>query len=190
MEKRNLSYLVFILLCKRERRQQILCRWHTKQPLDGSDAVDIIVKFINIILHEPIRFQMTQTDISLWRGKLSIPHTWMTTDEKNMVSNLYKKHKTLFKQREKYEANCFKFSRCTIQNKLYSIYSLQHRRELIRDFAAICLTIRKKQTHHFRWLLIQVCQQIMISRSKPDRFIFELHNQLQLDGNVREIPVI
>ena len=133
---------------------------------------------------------MTNTAISFWKGKLEIPYTWLTTEETTLVTLLYKQHKTLFKYREKYEANCFKFSMCTLDTKLYTMYSAQHRRELIRDFAAICMTIRKKEVTQFRWTLIQCCQQLMVTRATIDRFVFELHHQLQLGRNVREIPVI
>ena len=190
MEKRNLSYLIFILLCKRERRQQILCKWHAKQPFEGNNGVEIMTKFINIVLHEPVRIQMTHTALSLWRGKLEIPYTWMTVEERSLIVELYKHHEILFTYRQRYEGNCFKFTRCTLNTKLYDMYSLQHRRELIRDFAAICITIRKSESIWFRWLLIRCCQEIMMSRNRTDRFVYELHHQLQANRNVINIPVI
>jgi len=186
MEKKELSYLIFILLCKRNRRQQIIFKWNASQPVKGDTPVEILTLFINTILHESIKVVMTHNAISFWDGKLQIPYAWLTAEESNQVKQLYIKHKSIFKHREKYEANCFKFSQCILKG---DIYPLKHRRELVRDFATICTHILKKNNQG-RWLLIQCCQQMMVSRKKTDRFIYELHNQLQLNGNVRNIPVI
>lgn len=187
MEKKELSYLIFILLCKRNRRQQILSNWHATQPVKGDTTVEIWTRFIDTILHESIRVVMTHNAISFWNGKLSIPYTWLTAEESQQVVKLYVKHKTLFKHREKYEASCFKFSQCTLNSS--SLYPLKHRKELVRDFATICVHIKKKGDWG-RWLLIHSCQRIMITRKSTDRFVYELQNQLQLNGNVRNIPVI
>lgn len=183
MSKKDLSYFIFILLCKRERRKQILYQWHIKKPFNSQNLIEIWTNFIDIILHDKIQILMTETSISFWNGKLEIPYIWLTHEEKQYIINMYISKVKIFKMREKYEANKFKYTQCTLTGTLYSIYKLQHRRELIRDFAIIC--------KNYRWQLIKCCQCIIIKKEKKaDRFIYELHNQLQLDGNIENIPVL
>jgi len=173
----DLEFFIFNLLCKRKRRILILTKWHTTFEPE-KDIASTFHKFFKIILYSPIKLTMYQDYFKLFDNTqdLQIPYKWLLPQEQDFIIKLFKEREQVFGKIEFYVSGTFSLRNCKIQGD--NLWSIEHRREILRDF--VFLVIKKKDFQHAHYFLLNMCQKFLADEKiKPDRFIVELHNVLQ-----------
>jgi len=190
----NLNLLLYSLLCKPKRRQYLLMKWHSTSPVKGTSISTIFKQFIDLILYYPIRFVIDKNACSFFNGKLSIPYTWLTDLEQEYIIQLFIDRESIFKSIQKYGIDHIQLSQCTLNVHAKNVFGIVHRRQIVRDFISLVLYKQPKSTQqaHFKWLLIHVCQHMMVDRmgDKTDRIIYELHHMLQNNCDLNNLVVV
>lgn len=173
-----LESFIFDILGKRNRRLLILTRWLTKEIN--------LQKLFECILYQPVKLQITNDRVRILDCDfLDIEHGWLTQEERKMLETLFVHRYTLFGDVQFFKTEgTFMLRQCKINtNKLWPI---EQRREILRDF--VWLLISKKDIQIYpESLLLGICQKLIATRKKPDRFIEEMHNALQGRGNINEV---
>lgn len=159
--------LVHALLCKRQRRIQVIALWHSKAiPFDGeTNLFKIVYKFINVILYAPLQISMHADYFYVFR-ELRIPYSFLTTFEREIAKDLYLNRSEHFQSCEFY-VNNYKLDRCR-ENVVLPVLN---RREIVRDFVGLL------QSRRYRYVVLYVVQWILVERKDP--FVLDLHEVAQ-----------
>lgn len=160
--------LIHNLLCKRKRRLELILYWHSDSiPFEAeTNLLNIIYRFINIILYDPVQVSM-HADYFYVLRELKIPYALLTAEEREIVKNLFSNRCEYFGSCEFYVTN-YKLTRYRQRLEL----SMQHRREIVRDF--IGLLFKK----HYQCAVLHVIQRLLIEKSN-DLFLIAVHEVLQ-----------
>lgn len=170
---------LFNLLGKRKRRILILSRWHMSQCVAGNTFEEIMQNFMECVLYKPIEITMYPEYMRIFPIEgLKIYYNWLFPEELEFVKELYLKRSEYFKSCNFFINNAFRFSGATAK------FSIQNRRELVRDFVHMYIAIKKEV-----FTLLYVCQQMLLNRN-VDRFIVDLHHALQGRFNIKNIMCI
>lgn len=198
MDKKKVAHLVYILLCKRVRRGQILAHLHVKQPCEaphGGGFVSVAKLFINIVLYHKFALVLKHDSISFFNGKLPLMLSWLTPEERSIVNQMYDERVALFKNRKEFQSslNHFEYSHFALNGARYDHFSLIHRRELVRDFLGLCMSYEGKATlepFYMWWKLIEVLQHLIAERGiKTDPALLQFHDQLQKQRPIKDVPI-
>lgn len=174
-----LQQFLFNLLCKRKRRRNLMLRFHTRMPFKGATLDQVFQKFIQCILHHPIRLQIGNSYLSCFGGELRIHFTWLTLEERNTVHMIVSNKEKLFRKITVLESNEVIMSQCIFDKQLTSSYAIENRRELVRDFVYYLLHVQKDVSKEiYKYYLKKTCLKIITVSREVDRFVFELHNGL------------
>lgn len=171
-EQFDLDLLLFRLLGKRKRRQQILMHWHSK-PV--KDAQDYMYLFVDTVLHQPIEFSMYSEYFCLFGNQMfSIYYHWLEPGEVQMIATAFRLRRELFLlQSVGDEGTC-----CLTQCKVTGNFAKHNRRELVRDYCWMGIA-RKDAELFFKFLLLRTLQKIKTKRKIIDPFVHQLHYALQ-----------
>lgn len=170
---------LFKLLGKRKRRIYILAKWHSSKCIEGERLEDVMKNFMHCILYNPIEITLYPEYLRIFAiPGLHIYYSWLRSDELEFIKEIYLSRKDYFKNCNFFVDKAFRFSGCT------ATFSIQHRRELVRDFVNMYISIKKET-----FVLLYVCQQMLLN-PKVDRFIVDLHHALQGRFNIKEILCI
>lgn len=163
---------IFGLLGKRKRRKNILCHWHSGAQ---KDAYAYVYEFVDTILHKPIDF-VIKTEYIYFFGDTLLPiHlSWLTENERDMLASAYACKKALFGLISVHNQGCL-LAAC----KLKGTFSIENRRELVRDFCWMGLS-NKEVSLVFESVLLHVLQKLKVTRRFTyDPFVHQLHFALQ-----------
>lgn len=173
--------LIRSLLCKRRRRIELLMYWHANSvPYEAEmDFHNIIYRFINSILYEPLQVSM-HGDYLIIIKDLKIPYAFLNEKERKIVKDLFINRAEHFGVCEFFVTN-YRLTR--YRSRLE--FSTLHRRELVRDFVVMLL---KRQ---YRYALLHVIQtRFLAPESKRDAFIVAVHEVLQGRTKLNELVCI
>lgn len=172
--KRQIDILLYSLFCKRSRRQCLILKWHTMRPVKGNTVKEVFKQFVLILLHNSIQIYMYKDAICFFKNEeLRIPYSWLTVDELEIVKYMFVHRKDIFIHVD--DVNCvLKYTKCGLS------LDMDYRREMVRDFAQFVTTLKKDKAIYLKSVLLQSLQQIIAEEPfKTDRFLFELHFNLQ-----------
>lgn len=163
------------LLGRRSRRIPILYRWNTSSaPCKGDTVENVVDVFINILLYSEICLEMTHLaiypfGISNGHG-LSIPFTWLTCRELETVKWIHCKRTQLFRCERRHPNKQENFVLQDVIGKL--TLSIQHRRELVRDFVGMCLVQKNPEiSAALHYALLLAVHKMIHSKVQVDAFI-------------------
>ena len=173
-----MEQFVYNLLCKRKRRILILTRWHTSKSIDGDDAHTVITNFFKLLLYEPINIHLNHDHIKTFAGSsLKIPFVWMNDWERGFIKKLYIDRNNVFENVQTFNNNnTFVCNKCKFNNA--SIWPIENRREMLRDFVWMTIQNKKFQISG-PFLFKSVCERLKLDKKNLDQFINELYNALQ-----------
>lgn len=170
MEKHAALVEAFLasLLGKRKRRFPILWCWHARQPVKGETTTDVVYRFVRLLLFSPLQVEMTRQGLTLWPGEpnLMILYSWLTEEELLTIKWLFRNRHTVFRSIRQSDNGDFELSKCKLQVKL----SLQHRRELVRDFLFMSQMQKPAIAAHLRFALRQAIEQLILEGKVDDLF--------------------
>lgn len=171
------------LLGRRSRRIPILYRWNTvSQPCKGDTLESVVETLINTLLYGEICLEMTHAALypfGMSKGHgLSIPFTWFTRQELETIKWIHCKRTELFKCERRHLNDKNNFVLTQFMGKL--TLSIEHRRELVRDFTGMCLVQKSPERFHYA---IMLALHKMIHGNCVDQFIVGILRLL--DGNCR-----
>lgn len=176
---------LYSLFGKRKRRILILARWHAqpKPPIETPQNTleSITQAFITCLLKEPIVLSLYKTHIKVFNVQgMHIPHEWLFPHEMQYINDLYaRRFEVNFKSRDTFVNGTF-----ALTGLREAELSIQHRRELVRDFIWM-VSSRKADEHLWKYTLLVVFQQLLLRDRDP--LIVGLHAALQGRANLREI---
>lgn len=162
------------MLCKKKRRLHILLRWHCSKCTEGDDFETVVANFFKIILYTPLKIALFTTHIQLFQisTQLIIPYSWLNPHEKSLLQEVMINRKEYFGNIQNFVNDGFLMK----DYKKPIDWSIQHRREILRDFVLFCYS---KKDIHSTYLFLSVCQKLMLNAKNVDRFVLELHNAIQ-----------
>jgi hypothetical protein len=173
MEKKlDISAFIFGLLGKRRRRAHILAHWHTGKCIGGeTDARRVVFLFTDWILNKPIHLSMYPDYFRIFPvGGLNIYYTWLLPHEREFLIELYNRRTEYFASTQHFASGGFQLLGCKNAE-----FSLENRKELVRDFFIMFRTVVKWSDY----VLVHACQQLLIQSGGKDMFIRELHEGAQ-----------
>jgi hypothetical protein len=186
MEKTHFQQLIYKLLCKRKRRAKILLQWHRRQCTPGKTPFETLHSFFQIVLYGSIHVGLTHEALQLFpdaKQGMDIPYAWLTPQEQLQICKMFVHRSTLFTKHCFYDSGHCKMYGYKHNGPLYSLWSLEHRRELLRDFCFLVLSIPDKCVcTYYRVLLTQIVQHMMHTPPRGrtvDPFLASLHCVLQ-----------
>lgn len=171
-ERFDLDLLLFRLLGKRKRRQQLLMHWHSKVV---KDPLEYMHSFIDTILHQPIEFSVYSEYFSFFTNQnFCIYYHWLEPGEVQMIATAFRLRRELFTlQSVGDEGTC-----CLTQCRVAGNFAKHNRRELVRDYCWMGIA-RKDAELMFKFLLLRTLQRIKVKRKNVDPFVHQLHYALQ-----------
>lgn len=192
-------------------RRKILKQWHSPYslnvvPLCGTKQhtrlSHVFEEFISLILYAPIVFKARADHFCLFGGgteKLAVRHEWLNENALTFLCNRASPvalRQKVFKQRHLYENNQYSLEEfvynptsapLTPLISYNAICDLIWQREIIRDFAWMCLA----QKHGFIVKELIVAMQMLMLENKDgkkDIFLATLHAGVQGTVNIYEVP--
>ncbi len=173
----EINLLLFGLLGKRKRRILILTRWLSQSngSVVGNSIQETVSRFINLILYEPIRIHLLKDGFRIFDPpELVIYYNWLCSDELAIIKELYLNRLDHFKTRNFYVNDTFHFYGTSTELEL----PIENRRELVRDYIGLFYGLQKDRDF-VNYVMLYVCQQLLLRKGGPDSFIVGLHHALQ-----------
>lgn len=158
----------------------IVAQWHK------SGSLDTIYQFFDMMLHHPLQLSMHTEYFTIFAG-ISFPilYDWLLPQERKIICEMFINRDNLFKHINfSPNTETFFFTDC----KLTLNMSIQHRRELVRDFVFLCYT-KKDIADILPLIMIKISQKLMLLKH-CDVFVKRLHYAVQGHGKIEEIICI
>ena len=177
--------LFYKLFCKRKRRIQVMLLWHSRQPVSGKTAKDVLQTFFKLILDAEICVTITPNRIFFFHNEpgLSLTYDQLAEAELSDLYTVYERRHCLFDSVARYQDGSWKLSEMCKEPVLSDVC----RKELLRDFVHYALGKKPEMRIDF----IYVTQLLIEYNDKRgDRFVRNLHDKLQGKGNINNLLVI
>jgi len=199
MNKGRFREFFFQLLCVKERRRQLLQKWHQPFPVTKLDAslVDVFKRFITTLLYGTVDLCIQKHTFSVFTGKwedrcLTIRKEWLTQQEAAFLEEAVRDKERLFMARKEYENNLYDYGDFIYKDgadtKPYdTLVDQMWRRQLLRDF--VFLLMATPRVHHCLLHFVRAVQSVLLTKqAKSDVFLAALHGGLQGRFPVDQIP--
>lgn len=176
MEK-NLNQFIYNLLGKRKRRILILTRWLSQSngSVSGSSIQETMIRFINLILYAPIRIHLLKDGFRIFdENDLLVYYNWLYACELEAIKDFYLNRLDYFRVRNFYVNDTFHLYGTSPEVDL----PLENRRELVRDYIGLFYSLNK-DVDFVNYVLLYVCQQLLLRKGGADSFLVGLHHALQ-----------